>query len=131
MTGKDPQQPLGDQIFLSAAKSTLNCSVDQIDDHTQARLAAIRRRAVESATHKQAVTTSPVFSRWILPVGGLATVFAAVLVTVTLWTQEPVQNAAPVAVLEDLNILTGNDEIEFYQELEFYEWLAVNEQNVS
>lgn len=130
MNGKDRQQPIDDQMFLSAAKSTLERSVDQLDEHTQARLAAIRRQAVDVATNQQAVA-SPAFSRWLLPVGGLATAFAAALVAVTLWTQEPVTKTAPVAALEDLNILTGNDEIEFYQELEFYEWLAANEQNVS
>ncbi len=130
MTGKDRKQPIDDQMFLSAAKTTLERSADQLDDHTQERLAAIRRYAVDAAIKQQAVA-SPAFTRWILPVGGFATACAAVLVAVTLWTQEPVKNTAPVAALEDLNILTGNDEIEFYQELEFYEWLAVNEQNVS
>jgi len=130
MTGKDRQQPIDDQMFLSAAKSTLERRVDEIDEHTQTRLGAIRRQAVDAAISKHTVA-SPVFTRWVLPVGGLATAFAAVLVTVTLWTQEPVNNAAPVAALEDLNLLTGNEEIDFYQELEFYEWLAVNEQNVS
>ncbi|WP_455366799.1 hypothetical protein [Kaarinaea lacus] len=130
MKGNDRQQPIDDQIFLSAAKTTLESSVEQIDDHTQARLAAIRRRAVDTAANKPPLASS-VFSRWFLPVGGLATACAAVLVAVTLWTQEPEQNSAPVAVLEDLNILTGSDELEFYQELEFYEWLAANEQDVS
>jgi hypothetical protein len=130
MTSKDRQKPRDEQMFLSAAKSILESSVDQIDDDTQIRLSAIRRRAVEAATKSQA-TLTPAFSRWFLPVGGLATALAAVLVAVTLWTQQPVQESAPVAALEDLNILTGSDEIEFYQELEFYEWLAVNEQSVS
>ena len=129
MTSKDRQKPRDEQMFLSAAKSILESSVDQIDDDTQIRLLAIRRRAMEAA--KSQSTLTPAFSRWFLPVGGLATAFAAVLVAVTLWTQQPVQESAPVAALEDLNILTGSDEIEFYEELEFYEWLAVNEQSVS
>ena len=129
MTDKDKRKTLDEQLLLSAAKSTLESRVDQIDARTQARLAVIRHRAVDIASGKHSAT--PDFTRWFLPVGGLATAMAAVLVVVTLWTQQPSQDLAPVAVLEDLNLLTGSEEIEFYQELEFYEWLAVDEQSVS
>ncbi|MCI0508002.1 MAG: hypothetical protein L0Z73_18100 [Gammaproteobacteria bacterium] len=126
MRGKDQQKPLGEQLLLSAAKATLEDSVEQIDAQTLARLAAIRQSAVDAAMRKHSATAW--FSRWILPMGGAATAMAVALVVFTLWVQPPGQDAAPVAVLEDLNILTGSEEIEFYQELEFYEWLAVNEQ---
>jgi hypothetical protein len=125
MTGNDQQKALGEQVLLSAAKATLEDSVGQIDAQTLARLAAIRQRAVDAAMSRQSAAAW--FSRWVLPMGGAVTAMAAALVVFTLWVQPPEQNAAPVAALEDLNILTGSEEIEFYQELEFYEWLAVNE----
>ena len=128
MTVKDKQQSIDEQLLLSAAKSTLDNSVDDLDASTLERLATIRRQAVESATKQQASSIG--LPSWLLPVGGLATAAAAVLVTMTLWTIQPDKQDAPVAVLEDINLLTAPEEIEFYQDLEFYEWLAVNEQTV-
>ena len=128
MTVKDKQQSIDEQLLLSAAKSTLDNSVDDLDASTLERLATIRRQAVESATKQQASLIG--LPSWLLPVGGLATAAAAVLVTMTLWTIQPDIQDAPVAVLEDINLLTAPEEIEFYQDLEFYEWLAVNEQTV-
>ena len=128
MTVKDKQQSIDEQLLLSAAKSTLDNSVDDLDASTLEQLATIRRQAVESATKQQASSIG--LPSWLLPVGGLATAAAAVLVTMTLWTIQPDIQDAPVAVLEDINLLTAPEEIEFYQDLEFYEWLAVNEQTV-
>ena len=128
MTVKDKQQSIDEQLLLSAAKSTLENSVDDLDASTLGRLATIRRQAVESVTTQQA--SSIRLPSWLLPVGSLATVAAAVLVAMTLWTIQPDQQSAPVAVLEDINLLTAPEEIEFYQDLEFYEWLAANEQTV-
>lgn len=129
MTSKEKQALLDEQLLLSAAKSTLENNIDQIDEQVQARLAAARREAIDACSTKQSVTAK--FSNWILPVGGLAMVGAALLVAVTLWTMPIEQKLEPVAVLEDINLLTGSEDIDFYQELEFYEWLAVNEQAVS
>ena len=128
MTAKDKQQSIDEQLLLSAAKSTLEDSVDALDAVTKERLVALRRQAVAAAN-----TQPSSFHRlpsWLLPVGGLATAAAAVLVVMTLWTIQPDQKSAPVAVLEDINLLTAPEGIEFYQDLEFYEWLAVNEQTV-
>jgi len=129
MTGKDKQTLLDEQLLLSAAKSTLEHNIDQIDEQVQSRLAAARRQAIDAYSTKQSVPAK--YSQWILPMGGLATVGAALLLTVTLWTMPTDQKVEPVAVLEDINLLTGSEDIDFYQELEFYEWLVVNEQAVS
>jgi hypothetical protein len=129
MTGKDKQTLLDEQLLLSAAKSTLEHNIDQIDEQVQSRLAVARRQAINAYSTKQSVPAR--YSHWILPIGGLATVGAALLVVVTLWTMPTGQYVEPVAVLEDINLLTGSEDIDFYQELEFYEWLVVNEQAVS
>lgn len=129
MTSKEKQALLDEQLLLSAAKSTLENNIDQIDEQVQARLVAARRQAIDTCSTKDSIPAR--FSNWILPVGGLAIMGAALLVAVTLWTMPIEQKMEPVAVLEDINLLTGSEDIDFYQELEFYEWLAVNEQAVS
>ena len=109
MTAKDKQQAIKDELLLSAARTTLQDSVDGLDQATQQRLAAIRRQAVEAATTPRASWAN--LPGWVLPVGGFATLAAAVLVATTLWTIRPDQQTAPVAVLEDINLLTDSEEL--------------------
>lgn len=125
MTNKDKQQ-IDEQLLLSAAKQTLEDSVKNIDAETLERLSAIRLQTLAAASSRKTRGTS-----WLMPAGGFVTA-AALVAAVMLWTAEPVvQETTPVAVIEDLNILTDSEEIDFYQDLEFYQWLAVNEQSVS
>lgn len=133
MTSRDKQPPIDEELMLRAAQSTLEHNIDEMDEKTLAGLYSARRNAVAAYSAKQSQKHQA--SRWVLPLAGLATVGAAVLVAVTLWTLQPAQRyegeSNPVAGLEDINLLTGTEDIEFYQDLEFYEWLAVNEQVVS
>lgn len=130
MTTKDKQNTIDEQLLLSAAKSTLEESLNQIDDNTLDRLAGIRRQAIEAASQESGKATLTGGSSWLLPLGGAVTA-AVMVVSVMLWSSEPVSTASPVAAIEDINLLTDSEGIEFYQDLEFYQWLAVNEQTVS
>lgn len=134
MTGDKAKQPLVDEaLFLSAAKSTLDDKADQLDPQTRARLAQIRHQAIQAAADRTSGRRVQRTARWWVPAGGVAVaaaiVFAVILGPETALTPE--QQPASMAVLEDINILTDSEEIEFYRDLEFYEWLAVSEQNVS
>lgn len=127
MTAKNKQQPIDEKLLLSAAKSTLEDSVNSLDDDTLNRLAAIRRRAVDAAGQKQ----SSAWDGWLKPAGGFVTA-AVLVVAVMLWSStSTVNETTPVAAIEDIKILTDSEELDFYQDLEFYQWLAVNEQAVS
>lgn len=129
MTAKNKQQPVDEQLLLSAAKHTLRERVDSLDAETLDRLAAIRHRAVASTSQGRAREWR--LTSWLMPAGGFVTA-AALVVAVMLWSSTSVVNEpAPVAVLEDIKILTDSEDLDFYQDLEFYQWLAVNEQAVS
>jgi hypothetical protein len=136
MTGDQAKQPkVDDALFLSAAKSTLDDKIDRLDPQTSARLAQIRQQAIQAAADRT-TTRNANMVRWLMPVGGGVAVAAAIMLAVTLGpdpalTPTPAQKPASMAVLEDINILTDSAEIEFYRDLEFYEWLAASEQNVS
>lgn len=134
MTGDKAKQPLVDEaLFLSAAKSTLDDKADQLDPQTRARLAQIRHQAIQAAADRTSGRRVQRTARWWVPAGGVA-VAAAIVFAVILGPEPaltPEQQPASMAVLEDINILTDSEEIEFYRDLEFYEWLAVSEQNVS
>lgn len=130
---KTKQPPVGEALFLSAAKSTLDDKADQLDPQTRARLAQIRQQAIQAAAERTTSRSAKLTARWLIPAGGVA-VAAAIVLAVILGPEPaltPEQHPASMAVLEDINILTDSEEIEFYRDLEFYEWLAVSEQNVS
>jgi hypothetical protein len=100
--------------FIAAAKAELDRSAQQLDELTIARLRAARRNALEARPRRLA---------W-LAAGGLATAaLTATLVAFLLFTPAA---APPVAGFEQFDLLSENDSLELYRDLEFYRWLAEN-----
>jgi len=94
-------------------------SVAGLDGETRSKLAQARAKAVEAARSRR-------FAWWsspsgLVPLGGVA---AAALAAVLLW-QSPGAPVGPVetAVLDDLEILLEGEELDLFEELEFYAWL--------
>lgn len=102
-----------DQEFIASAKQVLDRSLEDIDAHTLSRLRQARHRAIESAP-----TRVPPFV-WA---GGVATAFAALVLAAVLLF--PSGAPSPVPTLEDVEILASSEDLDFYDELEFYHWLA-------
>jgi hypothetical protein len=106
-------------VFLRQVRQDLDRSCAALDGHTLSRLNRIRHAALE---RKAVRRRSPL----LLPFGGLVT--ASVLVFSVMLsdrTQEPVESA-PVAAaeLEDMELLSASEGLDFYEDLEFYQWLA-------
>jgi hypothetical protein len=98
--------------FLAAAKAELDRSTQQLDELTLARLRAARLRAL---------TPHPRRRVWLVA-GGLATAaLAATLVAFLLFAPAA---APPDTGLEQFDLLSENDGLELYRDLEFYRWLA-------
>ena len=98
--------------FIAAAKAELERSAQQLDELTIAHLRASRRKALEARPRRLA---------W-LAAGGLATAaLTATLVAVLLFAPA---TAPPVSGLEQFDLLSENDSLELYRDLEFYRWLA-------
>ena len=98
--------------FIAAAKAALDRSTQQLDELTIARLHAARRRAID---------TRPRRLVW-LAAGGLAT--AALTATLVAFLLFAPAVAPPVSGLEQFDLLSDNDDLELYRDLEFYRWLA-------
>lgn len=109
-----------DEELMRRAKAHFDASVEALDEVTRARLAAARARALAAARRGTAG-----FGAW-WPAGAFATVL--VLVTaLALWPRpERVESGLPV---EDIDMLLAEDGFEFYEELEFYLWLEMEEQD--
>lgn len=102
-----------DQTFLAAAKEALDQSVRTLDARTLTRLRQARRRALEARPRQVPRLV------WA---GGFATISVALLAG-ALWLYRPVSNDT-FSGLEDLELLTSVENLEVYEDLEFYGWLA-------
>ncbi len=116
-----------EEEFLSRVKTTLDASSERLDELTQARLSAARRRAVEAATHQERLQIGEILSlRWLSQHRGLvataATITLATAFMLSLNFSEP-QTAVVTAQLEDLELLSSSDDLELYENLDFYLWI--------
>jgi hypothetical protein len=105
----DPQ----DEAFRAASKALLDERARELDADLAARLRQARYRALEAKPR-------PFF--WLVPAGGLAAACVAVL-AVALWWYQP-SRPVPVQGVEDLEILGSSENLELFDDLEFYGWLA-------
>ncbi len=112
--------------FLAAVKSSLRHSEKNIDELTQARLRAARHRAVAAHQEKTFWPVSGILTvdwlrsrRVALSAAMSLTIVGALLLLFNL--QQPAQRLTPM--LEDIELLTSNDDIELYQDLDFYVWI--------
>lgn len=108
--------------FLKKVKHSLDQSEENIPAETLSRLRRIRQEAINSKTK---VNTWGI--KWVpAPYPALATA-AMVLLAVLLFSPGD-REQAPVNPLDDLEILASNN-LEFYEDLDFYAWLAEEEPN--
>ncbi|MBW1772277.1 MAG: DUF3619 family protein [Deltaproteobacteria bacterium] len=112
-----------ENVFVGKVLSTLDKSTHDLDPETLSRLRIIRKEALETA--KSSAWTS----RWLglgpffrFPAAGIATA-ALILMATFLYLANPfgigIHNG-----FEDSEILVITDNLEFYDELDFYSWLT-------
>lgn len=104
-----------DAALLAAVRQELDRSCAALDGHTLSRLHKIRVAAV--ATRRSRL------SAWLMPFGGLVTACALVIAVSVGWNVHNSEPAVP-AVMEDVDILAGNEGPDLYADYEFYQWLA-------
>lgn len=90
-------------------RQQLERDAGQLDELTVARLRAARKRALEPARRPR--------QRWLAL---LVTATVAAVVAAVLYWQPPV--ALPGAI-DDLDIVATGDDMELYEDLDFYDWL--------
>jgi hypothetical protein len=101
-----------DARLIAEVRAALDEGGANVDAATRARLAQARARALEPRRRHW---------RWWLPAGGA--VFASLLAAV-LWLGQP----APVPgngldSVTDFELLTANDDLELFEQMDFYRWL--------
>ena len=108
--------------FLEKAKDLLNEGAEDLDSKTLQRLQDIRIRALRATEEKRSGFS--ISLRWVM-VGGCATATMAAM-ALFLWLSTSPQ-ILPVRQVEDFEIITSQERIDFYQNLDFYRWLATRE----
>lgn len=101
------------------AQQLLRESVDNLDARTRSRLTQARHAAVAAA--KSPIASTP---RWAMPAIGAT---AAAAVAVMLTTNPLQRQRAPVAAISNeqvWEIMTAEDNLELYRDMEFYAWLG-------
>lgn len=113
-----------DQQFLRRLKMSLDHQQDAIDDSTHQALRQIRKRALSQLDNQNSGARS--LRSWypVLAATATASIIASIAVTINLSGESNVQ-----PTLEDIPLITATDDIMFYQDLEFYQWLDAEKIN--
>jgi len=114
MNAKDPEE-----TFLERVQDILDQGTENLGTRTERRLKDIRGQALLEAGEKRSWLLHP--RRWVL-VGSFAmvTLVAAGL----FFLLSPSTETLPAGEIEDLEIITSQERIDVYQELDFYRWLG-------
>jgi len=109
-----------EQQFIDAIKHRFDQSVDQIDAGTLSGLNSIRHNALkrsEPFSISGLTVVNPFLKRALTPLVAVACV-AIIIFTLV----QPDSSSSPF-IAEDIEMLSTSDGIDFYENLEFYQWL--------
>ena len=113
------------QEFLNAVKSGLDQAHDELDDLTVMRLRQMRNKALQAipASVTPAANVISLREQWWMPLTGVAATMVIAVLAFHMTTQAPPQQDDMLSAMEDIQILGAEPELDFYQDLEFYQWL--------
>ena len=112
-----------DEEFVAQLQQRLSESTNELAPDVLSRLKQARADAVKTAT-KQTDGLSLPFPSWLAP-ASTATAFASLgFVVVMLWTQpDSFSQSASPTFIKDIAVLSSPDDLELFENLDFYIWL--------
>lgn len=124
-----------DEALLLSVKQNLDRSCAALDGATQSRLNAMRHAALAEGQRRVAGGAFGRFGRLgslrmpqLLPFGGVITACALAIAILVQLPSLPGSGSLPdTAPVEDLDLLVATEELDFYEEIEFYQWLATSD----
>lgn len=108
-----------DQQFVDAVKARFDQSVEQLDAVTLSKLKSIRRSALKGSEPFYESVLPLLFNKRALTPLVLAAGLAIAIFSVVRQTDVP----GSALQAEDIEMLSASDGIDFYENLEFYQWL--------
>ena len=107
--------PDGDQM-TTKIREALTAATEQLDADTRRRLTQARYAALDALpTHRGL--------HWRQSLRAIAATIALAVLAATLWQMQPTSTPPPEQ-LADLDLLVTPDSPDFFGDLEFYQWLA-------
>ncbi len=105
-----------DKVFVDEVRRLLSATEAETDPRIRMRLKSARLRALDAAAEQV-----PWYLRFprLITVGSLATV---AVIAVSFWILAE-RGPLPAGPVEDLELLTNKEQIELYNDLDFYRWL--------
>jgi len=110
-----------DEEFIKSVRTVLEDSTENLGAATRSKLTIARHQALAQKDKKRS-------SWFVVPAGTFASLFAAMLIF-TIWSGNgELDNPS---LMEDMELLSSSESFELLEELEFYEWLDIEnyEQN--
>ena len=127
MTDLDPDKNWPEKVVKEVVKEQLDQSIESLDYSTQLKLQQAREAALNQGATKQGLRRINWRSfKWGMPPIAVAATVAAITITQMSGPQPEVFE--PIW-LEDIELLAADEELEFIEDLEFYEWLEQDAQN--
>ena len=119
-------KPERDDEFAREIKEALRESEERIDELTLARLRAARHRAIAAHREKSRFELADVLTLDWLNHHRLFALLVAATLLATMWlfsAQRHPRQHSLAPMFEDLELLSGSDDFELYQDLDFYLWI--------
>ena len=116
----DKQQVFELDPLRTRVRQHLDASLEVLDQATLDRLAHARHAALVNAQSDRGNKPS-----WLLPVGALASIGVMLLALGLLINSS--STLIPSTTL-DIELLSSSEQLDTYDNLDFYRWLALNEQ---
>jgi len=115
-----------EKYLLEKVQDLLDEGAEDLNRQTRQRLENVRMTALRAAGEKYSGLFTPL--RWKM-VGGF---FAAMMAAAAFffWPHTP-PGELPVREVDDFEIIASRDHIDFYQNLDFYQWLAIKENDIT
>lgn len=126
-----------EQWITESLRDHLDAQSNNLDFNVTSKLSAARHRALAQETNTSTVGSFISWFSWKTAVASTAVVALTIFATQQFYQTNPepaigvndsiAANQVPQQVLiEDLELLTASDDIDFYQSVEFLEWMAIN-----
>lgn len=117
---------ISEQRFLEAVKTGLTRSGDNIDEITLAKLHRARSRAIDQLARNSGLRT---WSDWLVPAGAVTATLAIAVMVFNFAILFPSLDAESrgremLSAMDDIHILGAQEDLELFEELEFYAWLV-------
>jgi len=106
-----------EEEMLDAIKQQLDESEQSLDQDTLRKLRQSRYAALEQLQKPKRY--------WVPATAAMAMTAMVTVIGLQVMTPDSVVPQSPF--MEDVNLLSASDELELYEELEFYQWLELEE----